>query len=464
LFRFNFFIILFLMCLLSQIISWRLFLKRWENPLYRRVVSLVFILFNVSFALTVYFMFTGDVMSGPAWTFVGRPALSWEFTILLGVIPLSFLALVVYLPGLGIYRIYKRIGGKRSPGEPQSLADRESSSKSDSAEKSGIVKEEAEAYGAAAKPAPVGTSAPLDNPDDGSAVVGGRRRFLRTAGNVGLFGIVALGAYGVFRQSGAPRVRRLELKIKDLPRALMGLSICHISDVHLGLWSNQRELSLALETASREKPDMLVFTGDLVDRNPEISSLYEKPLREYFGKTPLGVYGILGNHDHHTNPGRITKILNDSGVRMLVEERVNIEGLPLSLTGLDDQGYHKSSWLRRRKAVDEEGEILFFDEVRGPEPREGDFRILLNHRPEGFRQAAVKEGYGLYLAGHTHGGQYALPFVPGVNLAKLVYKYTNGLYSDFGSHINVSCGLAAVGIPFRFGPFPEISLITLRRA
>jgi predicted MPP superfamily phosphohydrolase len=460
LFRSNFFIILFLACLLSQILCWRLFLRRWENPLYRRVVSLVFILFNASFALTVYFMFTGDVMSGPAWTFVGRPALSWEFVILLGVVPLSFAAFLIYLPGLGIYRIFKRFGkraGSLGAGDEESVAGRERKYEAKGETTGGEGKETPEDQKRGSFP---GASPEKLEPVQGGK---GRRDFLKTAANLGLFGIVALSSYGVLRQSAAPAVRRLNLRIKDLPRELTGLSICHISDVHLGLWLNQRELSLALSTAAREKPDILIFTGDLVDRDPEFAGQYEKPLREHFSKTPLGVYGVLGNHDHFTNPFRIAQILRDSGLRMLVEERVNIEGLPLSLSGLDDQGYHKS-WLRRRKAVDEEGEILYFDRLKGPEARPGDFKILLNHRPEGFRQAAEREGYGLYLAGHTHGGQYAVPFAPDVNLARLVYKYTNGLYSDFGSHINVSCGLAAVGVPFRFGPFPEVSLITLERA
>jgi predicted MPP superfamily phosphohydrolase len=291
-----------------------------------------------------------------------------------------------------------------------------------------------------------------------------RRDFVKTAASAGLFGIVALSTYGVLRQSVSPGIQRVRIPVVGLPRGLDGFTVAHVTDIHLGLWSNQRELSRAMFRTAEQKPDMVIFTGDMVDHNPELAAEYKKPMDDFLtGKVPHGIYGVLGNHDHFLDPGRITELLEASGIRMLREERINVDGIPLSLTGLDDQGFHRS-WLRRRKMVNENGNLLDFSEVTGPLEREGDFKILLNHRPEGFRQAAVENGFGLYLAGHTHGGQYSVPGFPEINLANMVYKYTSGLYSDFGSHIHVSGGLAAVGIPFRFGPWPEISVITLARA
>jgi predicted MPP superfamily phosphohydrolase len=220
---------------------------------------------------------------------------------------------------------------------------------------------------------------------------------------------------------------------------------------------------MALAEAAGEKPDLLVFTGDMVDRDPNVAKLYTRPIARNLTKVPYGVYGVLGNHDHFYNPDLIESILNSVGVKVLREERVNIGNLPLSLTGLDDQSAFVHSLSRRKHVNEDSTDILTFDQIKGPELRPGDFHILLNHRPEGFRQAALA-GYGLYLVGHTHGGQYAVPGFSQANFAALLYKYTSGLYAENGGYLNVSCGLASVGIPFRFGPWPEFSIITLERA
>ncbi|MDR2459317.1 MAG: metallophosphoesterase [Deltaproteobacteria bacterium] len=422
-FRSYFFILLITVLILGQFLSWRLFLRSFDSKVYKRIVTIVFVVMNIGWGFTLWCIFTGDLMTGNLWTFLGRPIISWQFVHLLVIIPASLLAFLIYQVVRGSLWLLRRWKAKEK------------------------VKVEKETAG-----------------EENIKPILARRDFVKTCGGVGLFGILGLAGYGILRQTAPPDTKSHTLRIPNLPRSLDGFSIAHISDIHLGLWSNQRELALAVEEVSRHKPDMVIFTGDLVDHNPHLASKYQQPIATFLSKVPYGVYGILGNHDHHNDPWLITKILNDSGMRMLREERVNIEGLPLSLTGLDDQGYHQS-WLKRRKVVNEEGnKLLTFDLIKGPALREEDFKILLNHRPEGFRQAAVEEGYGLYLAGHTHGGQYALPGYTDINLARMIYKYNNGLYNEYGSFLNVSCGIAAVGIPFRFGPWPEFSMITLKRA
>jgi predicted MPP superfamily phosphohydrolase len=208
---------------------------------------------------------------------------------------------------------------------------------------------------------------------------------------------------------------------------------------------------------------MVVLTGDMVDRDPGLARLYAGPAERHLRGVPHGAFCVLGNHDHFTDPGLIARNIAAAGIRVLRDERVRIPGLPLSLTGLDDQGAVGHSFSRGRAGGGYVDGQLSFGSLGGPGPREGDFRILLNHRPDGFRQA-MGEGYGLYLVGHTHGGQYAVPGFPEANLAHLFYKYTSGLYKEHGGYLNVSCGLASVGIPFRFGPWPEFSILTLERA
>jgi predicted MPP superfamily phosphohydrolase len=157
----------------------------------------------------------------------------------------------------------------------------------------------------------------------------------------------------------------------------------------------------------------------------------------------------------------VTKLLDGRGLTMLVDRRVRVKGLPLTVVGLDDQGSNRF-WMGSRKISNEDPDSLDFSAVSGPEPLEGDFLTLLNHRPEGYRQANAA-GFRLYLAGHTHGGQCQIPGDSQLNLAANFYKYSSGLYHDWPAWLNVSRGLASVGLPFRLFAWPEIDLLELKR-
>jgi len=391
-------LVFLLLSLVSQMLSWRLWLRQVSQPGLRRLIHLAFILFNLG-----WLHFLGVVNSGqpvgPAWVWLDRPCLVWQLFHLLVILPGAALASAV----LSLSRFLTHRGQGR-PG-----------------------------------------------PDRNSEA--GRRDFLKIAAGAGLLGLTGLAGYGVLRQGRPPGLRRQVVPILGLPASLDGFVIAHMTDVHLGLWFSQAELERALNLAAAAEPHLAVFTGDLVDRDPEFARLYHEPLKA-LAKVPHGVWGVLGNHDHRTGPERIAGLLDGHGLTMLADQRVNLPGLPLTLVGLDDQG-HRRLWLG-------EAEALEFNSVTGPPSRPGDLNILLNHRPEGFQQA-VQAGFQLYLAGHTHGGQYQLPWNSQINLASVFFKYSSGLYSQAGGWLNVSRGLAAVGAPFRLWAWPEIDILTLKK-
>lgn len=403
---------------LAQVIGWRLWLRRTARKWSRRLVHLVFIIFNLGWAFTVSTLYLGDNLTDFTWTWIGRPSVSWQTVYLLGILPLGLVGSI--LAGIII-----RLGGGL-PHEPKVI-------------------------GAG------------DEKHPQAAVDEKRRDFFKKMGTIGCAAILGPCAYGVVRQGWPPAVERLILAVPGLPRELDGFTLAQVTDIHLGLWSSRNELDKALEVVAAEKPDLVAFTGDMVDRSADFAKLYHEPIKR-LSKVPHGVWGVLGNHDHYTNdPARVAQILTAGGLRMLMDERVNIPGLPLSLTGLDDQGLHHS-WMGsgRPSLVKADPDALNFGIVQGPAPRPGDFSILLNHRPEGFAQS-VRQGFNLYLAGHTHGGQYQLPGEDRVNLAAAFYKYSSGLYHEHDAWINVCRGLAAVGVPFRLWAWPEISTIKLTR-
>ena len=408
------FLILFLM---GQIIGWRLWLRRAGQKWSRRLVHAVFIIFNLGWAFTVSTLYFGDNLTDFTWTWIGRPSVSWQTVYLLGILPLGLAGSIA--AGL-IMKIKRLTAGKSAVPE-------------------------------------------AGGPDGREGVDQRRRDFFKNLGTVGCGVVLGTCSYGVVRQGRPPTVDRLTLKVSGLPAELDGFTIAHITDIHLGLWSSRGELDKVLAVAAAEKPDLVAFTGDLVDRSADFAKLYHGPLKR-LAQVPHGVWGVLGNHDHYTNdPALVARILTDGGLRMMMDEQVHIPGLPLSLIGLDDQGVHHS-WMGsgRPSLAHSDPDALNFDLVRGPAPRPGDFTILLNHRPEGFAQAA-RHGCRLYLAGHTHGGQYQFPGQDQANLAAAFYKYSSGLYHEHAAWINVSRGVAAVGVPFRLWAWPEVSLIKLTR-
>jgi predicted MPP superfamily phosphohydrolase len=400
--------------LLAQILGWRLWNQRLESPLGRKIATGLFIAFNLAWLLTVWRWRSDREFSEAFLVWVARPAIGWQTLHAILILPLAALAFLLVKIGSSFRRFFPKRAKTSSP-PTERLSPRD----------------------------------PLD-----------RRRFLKTLANAGFFGLVGFSGYAVFRQYRYPDVKRLTVEILDLPKALDGFTIAQLSDVHIGLWSTERELDAAMSVARAERPDLVVLTGDLVDRDPNKAALFGPPFRRHLAKIPYGVYGVLGNHDHFTDPARIAKILREIGIRMLIDHRVNLSGLPLALWGLDDRGRR---FVRRSPQDSGDPDVLNFSPVRGPKSPEGALKILLNHRPEGASQAA-RAGFRLYLAGHTHGGQYALPGTDGqVNLAALYYKYTAGLYPIGSSWLNVSAGLAAVGTTYRLVAWPEISLLRLKR-
>ena len=288
-----------------------------------------------------------------------------------------------------------------------------------------------------------------------------RREFLRKAAAGGLLTTAALAGYGVARQAVHPNVVRKTLAFPNLPSELEGFKICQISDLHLGVWQTKWDMARAFESAAAERPALVVLTGDLVDESPANAKLYYEPL-DLFGQVPHGVYAILGNHDHYTGAAEVASLLGRR-LNMLVQNRVLLPGAPMTIVGLDDPG-HRAAFVapRWKRGADDDPDVLTFSNVQGPPFRAGDFNLLLNHRPEGYRQAS-REGFDLYLAGHTHGGQYQVPFAKGLNAAAIFYKYSSGLYHEHPTWLNVSRGVGTVGLPFRVFAWPEIDVITLAK-
>lgn len=240
-----------------------------------------------------------------------------------------------------------------------------------------------------------------------------------------------------------PLVRWATLFHPLLPEPFEGLRIAQIADVHAGAFMPPARLAQVHDLVATLAPDLVAFTGDQLDRRAVDAELF---VHGFAGlAAPLGVFGVLGNHDHLANRELGIAALDAVGATPLVNRAVTLErdGRRFLLAGVDDLDSPTGAdfgVLRRHRA---------------------DFRLLLCHQPRGWVRAR-RAGADLTLAGHTHGGQIAFPS-QGVNLARLSTRYVAGPYGDGQHALFVSRGVGVGAVPLRWGSPPEVDLITLRR-
>ena len=253
--------------------------------------------------------------------------------------------------------------------------------------------------------------------------------------------------YGVLVRRRWFRVREIDVPVHGLDPAFEGLRVAHLSDLHIGT-STPRSWGLRwARAASRRSPDIAVITGDLITSG---TAFHEDVAEVVAGlETRDGVFVSLGNHDYFGDPKPLISRLRARGATVLRNEGVVLEraGASLFLAAIDD------TWTRRDD----------LDRALASRP-EGATVLLMTHDPERFREAAAR-GVALTLAGHTHGGQIALPFLSRwVSPSHLTHHFHQGLYRIGRSTLFVSPGLGTTGPPMRLGVAPLVAILRLRAA
>jgi predicted MPP superfamily phosphohydrolase len=253
------------------------------------------------------------------------------------------------------------------------------------------------------------------------------------------------------------RLRRFTLKIPTLPRDLDGLTIAHVSDMHVGQLTCGRVLKKMVETTNSLRADLVLLTGDLID-----SSLYDLPAAIALVQAMDSRYGqwmIEGNHDVFENGDAFRLQVKAAGIPFLWDESsvAIVRGHPIQFFGLRWMGLGWMSGLTGEdKRLDEVTALQMREVLRHRHPEA--FPILLAHHPHAF-DAAVKANLPLTLSGHTHGGQWMLNEKIGVG--PLLFRYWSGLYQRGNSQMIVSNGAGNV-FPLRINAPAEIVHITLK--
>jgi uncharacterized protein len=252
-----------------------------------------------------------------------------------------------------------------------------------------------------------------------------------------LFGLAILAsAYGMANAHHI-RMKRLTVKLANLPPAWRGRTAALVSDVHLGHVRGHgfaRKIATMIE---RAQPDVVFIAGDLYDGGAADLDRLAQPWEQL--SAPLGAYFVPGNHEEFSDPGRYFDALGRSGIRVLDGAAVTVDGLQIVGVRYRDTGNSE----RFRAVLQRAG-------LRRDLPS-----VLLSHTPRRL-PIAEQEGISLQLSGHTHGGQ----FFPFMWVVSRVYgKYGFGLNHYGRMTIYTSNGAGTWGPPLRIGANPEIALI-----
>jgi predicted MPP superfamily phosphohydrolase len=279
----------------------------------------------------------------------------------------------------------------------------------------------------------------------GQPVLGGRA-FAAVVG-AGMLGLFVAGYIGSRRLV----IHELDVSIPTLPRAFDGLTIAHISDLHVGPQIPSRRLHRIRNTLDRLAPDVIVVNGDLVDDRWEDVATYAAAFSGL--AAPLGVFITPGNHEIYSGWDAVERELVARGLGvLLVNESRALErhGNALHIVGIGDPAAQHDA---PRAAPDVE-------------------RALANVPPDATVVAFVHNpllwpvlaeyGVSLTLSGHTHWGQFALPRF-GWSLASPFLAHAMGAYRRDDAMLYISPGTGYFGIPFRIGAPGEIALVRLRR-
>ena len=270
-----------------------------------------------------------------------------------------------------------------------------------------------------------------------------RRRFLAGLGAAG----AAVGADAFGLEANRVFVTRHDVRVPGLPSALDGLRIAQISDVHLP--GNQLAARATLDHVRRERPEVVVLSGDMTESAQAVSQVREFAAA---ARGSLGTVAVLGNWEYLTGVigNKAQKAYESAGVDLLVNRStvLTVGGASLALVGLDDVLTGHPDVSSARAGL-----------------KSGCIEIWLVHEPSFADQLPPRTSArpALLLAGHTHGGQIRIPFLPPVKPIG-AGRFLEGWYRDTFAPLYVSRGVGTTGIPARFRCPAELPIFTLRTA
>ncbi|WP_140937905.1 metallophosphoesterase [Sphingobacterium lumbrici] len=269
-------------------------------------------------------------------------------------------------------------------------------------------------------------------------------------------------SWGVISSAYDYRIRQQKLVLPNLPKAFHGMKLAQISDVHSGSFYNHKAVLGGIEMLLGEKPDMIFFTGDLVNNVASEMRNYQDIFSKL--KADFGVFSTLGNHDYgdyyygkedspekRKNLQHLIETQKVMGWDLLMDENrtIKVGNDEISVVGVQNWGTGRFPM---------KGDLA--KALVGTEDKA--VKLLLSHDPSHWRAQVLDTDVDVMFAGHTHGMQFG---VRGEHFqwspAKYIYKEWAGLYKEDNKQLYVNTGYGFLGYPGRVGILPEITIFEL---
>lgn len=252
----------------------------------------------------------------------------------------------------------------------------------------------------------------------------------------------------IYTDTKSINLNTINFKSPNLPLALNGLKIVHISDIQADSRTGKNKIEKYINFVNSTEPDIVIFTGDLVTSGTKYIPDAVEMLSKI--KSRFGVFACIGDHDYWAGLKNISEEMKKYGMRLYDDENVNlkINGTTIGLTFVTNI-YSKRP---DNKAL-----------LELASQNNADFKIFITHQPsENLVKFAYDNGYKIFLAGHTHGGQVVFSILGfKVIPSRVETKYVSGYYQLGSMLINVNRGLGFTLAPIRFNAPAEVTLIKL---
>ena len=257
------------------------------------------------------------------------------------------------------------------------------------------------------------------------------------------------------------KIERVHLSFDDLPKSFDGLKVVHISDMHTGSYDNDKGLLKGIRLINNESPDLILFTGDLVNDHKEEVTPYIEDIKKL--KSRYGTYAVLGNHDYYGAYRQADKDaywkdfflkFEQMGITLLNNDHVEINNGQEKIAIVGSENWGNANWTPKRGDLERSFSGVAQDQ----------FSILLTHDPSHWDHKVIgfRKHVHLTLSGHTHGFQFGIN-LPFFKWSPAKYRYPNwmGLYDNAGQYLYVNRGFGFLAFPGRVGMRPEITVLTL---
>lgn len=296
------------------------------------------------------------------------------------------------------------------------------------------------------------------------ATIPSRRKFMRNMALGSATIPFATGIFGLLIGKYLYKINEFKIKSAFLSAQLRGLRVVQISDFHAGSFDWMEQVRKGMEKINALEPDLILFTGDLVNNRTDEVLPYKELWSNLHAK--YGKFAVLGNHDYgeympfssvkekEDNLNRMKQFYTETGFNLLLNEHhvLEIKGTKLAIIGVENWGTGRfpkyGDLAKATKGLDEDI-----------------FKILLSHDPDHwkFKVKHHKQRIDLTLSGHTHGAQFGVPIPFGGKWspASWRYEYWRGMYANHDRKLYVNTGFGFLGYPGRINMPPEITVFEL---